>query len=57
MPLCALMWFGCFSLGIISLNLMRLEDCAKASAELQLEVLQARADLRRRGLKDVVEAE
>ena len=56
MPLCAVIWFGCYSLGTISLNLLRLREFPEAAAELQQQTRQARDDLRRRGLKDVVDA-
>lgn len=50
LPCCALMWFGCWSLGTISYNLIKLKECPEAASSLAAEVLAARADLLRKGL-------
>ena len=51
MPCCGLMWFGCYSLATISYNLFMCRQCPEAAVALAQEVLDARADLQRRGFK------
>ena len=54
LPCLALIWFGCWSLGTISLNLIRLRECPEAAAELKAQEAVARQSLRAQGLSDVV---
>lgn len=49
-PLTALMWFGCYSLGTISINMLTFRECPEAAAELQSEIRLARDDLQRKGI-------
>ena len=53
LPLTALMWFGCYSLGTISYNMLSFRECPEAAAELQGEIKAAQKDLRKRGLKSL----
>ena len=55
LPCLALIWFGCWSLGTISINLIRLNESTEAAAELQRQEAEARADLTAKGLADVFE--
>ena len=52
-PCLLLMWFGCWSLASISIGLLTVQDCPEAAASLQKEITEARADLARRGMKDL----
>ncbi|KOO22756.1 dolichol-phosphate mannosyltransferase subunit 3 [Chrysochromulina tobinii] len=57
LPCLALIWFGCWSLGTISLNLIRLRECTDAAVELREQIAAARNDLRARGLGDIFDAD
>ena len=50
LPYTALIWFGCYSLGTISLNMLTFRECPEAAVELQEQIREARADLRRKGV-------
>ena len=49
-PYTALIWFGCYSLGTISINMLTFRECPEAAAELLEEIKEARADLARKGV-------
>ena len=51
LPYTALIWFGCYSLGTISYNMLTFRECPEAAAELQVQIKEARADLRKKGMK------
>lgn len=57
LPCLALIWFGCWSLGTISLNLIHLRECTDAAVELREQIAAARNDLRARGLGDIFDAD
>ena len=50
LPLTALMWFGCYSLATISINMLTFRECPEAAASLLDEIREARRDLRTKGL-------
>jgi dolichyl-phosphate mannosyltransferase polypeptide 3 len=49
LPLYALVCFGAYSLGTIALSVMSVQDFPEASKELDQQVVEAKADLKRRG--------
>jgi|UniRef100_K3WSJ7 dolichyl-phosphate mannosyltransferase polypeptide 3 len=51
LPVYALVSFGAYSLAVIALSVMAVEDCPVASKELDAQVLEAKADLAKRGFK------
>lgn len=51
LPYTALIWFGCYSLGTISINMLTFRECPEAAAELLEEIKEARADLASKGMK------
>lgn len=48
-PLYALVCFGAYSLAVIALSVMAVQDFPEASKELDQQVIEAKADLKRRG--------
>ena len=51
LPYTALIWFGCYSLGTISINILTFRECPEAAAELLDEIKQARSELSKKGVK------
>ncbi|TYZ69030.1 hypothetical protein PybrP1_011016 [[Pythium] brassicae (nom. inval.)] len=56
LPIYALVTFGAYSLATIALSVMAVEDCPAAAKELDAQVVEAKADLRAKGLALVGEA-
>lgn len=50
MPLYLLVTFGCYSLATIGYRVATFNDCEGAARELQEQIREAKADLRRKGL-------
>ena len=50
LPYTALIWFGCYSLATISINMLTFRECPEAAASLLDEIREARRDLRTKGL-------
>lgn len=51
MPAYLLVSFGCYSLAVIGYRVATFNDCEEASQELRRHIEEARADLRRKGLR------
>lgn len=49
LPMYALVSFGAYSLAVIALSVMSIKDCPAASKELDAQVLEAKADLKKKG--------
>lgn len=49
LPMYALVSFGAYSLAVIALSVMSVEDCPAAAKELDLQVIEAKADLKKKG--------
>lgn len=49
LPMYALVSFGAYSLAVIALSVMSVEDCPAAAKELDTQVIEAKADLKRKG--------
>ncbi|DBA01717.1 TPA: hypothetical protein N0F65_010127 [Lagenidium giganteum] len=56
LPMYALVSFGAYSLAVIGINVISIEDCVDASKELDVQVKDAKEDLRKKGMKLVGEA-
>ena len=50
LPYTALIWFGCYSLATISINMLTFNECPEAAASLLEEIRDARDDLRKKGI-------
>jgi len=51
LPVYALMCFACYSLGVIGYRVATFNDCVEASEELQKQIVEAKADLSKKGFK------
>ncbi|XP_029022494.1 dolichol-phosphate mannosyltransferase subunit 3 [Betta splendens] len=51
MPLYLLVSFGCYSLATVGYRVATFNDCEEAAKELQQQIKEAKADLRKKGLK------
>ncbi|TMW69260.1 hypothetical protein Poli38472_001416 [Pythium oligandrum] len=51
LPMYALVSFGAYSLAVIALSVMAVTDCPEAAKELDRQVLEAKEDLRKKGMK------
>lgn len=51
MPLYLLVTFGCYSLATVGYRVATFNDCDDAAKELQAQIIEAREDLRKKGLK------
>ncbi|OQV19107.1 hypothetical protein BV898_06747 [Hypsibius exemplaris] len=51
LPLWGVLSFGLISIGIIAYRTATLRDCPEAAKELTLQIKEAKADLKRKGLK------
>ncbi|KAL0962553.1 hypothetical protein UPYG_G00341650 [Umbra pygmaea] len=51
MPVYLLVVFGCYSLATVGYRVATFNDCEEASIELQAQIMEAKEDLRRKGLK------
>ncbi|KAJ8354816.1 hypothetical protein SKAU_G00223830 [Synaphobranchus kaupii] len=51
MPVYLLMVFGCYSLATVGYRVATFNDCEDAAKELQAQIIEARADLEKKGLK------
>ncbi|KAJ8287922.1 hypothetical protein COCON_G00005810 [Conger conger] len=51
MPVYLLVVFGCYSLATVGYRVATFNDCEEAAKELQAQIIEARADLERKGLK------
>ncbi|XP_028317330.1 dolichol-phosphate mannosyltransferase subunit 3-like [Gouania willdenowi] len=51
MPLYLLVSFGCYSLATVGYRVATFNDCVDAAKELQVQIKEAKADLRKKGLK------
>ncbi|KAL4111219.1 hypothetical protein PRIC1_002900 [Phytophthora ramorum] len=51
LPMYALVSFGAYSLGVIALSVMAVQDFPEASKELDRQVVEAKADLAKKGFK------
>ncbi|ETK82537.1 hypothetical protein F441_12321 [Phytophthora nicotianae CJ01A1] len=51
LPMYALVTFGAYSLGVIALSVMAVQDCPDAAKELDRQVVEAKADLTKKGFK------
>ncbi|KAF4315455.1 hypothetical protein BBO99_00008564 [Phytophthora kernoviae] len=51
LPMYALVSFGAYSLGVIALSVMAVQDFPEASKELDRQVIEAKADLAKKGFK------
>lgn len=49
LPMYALVSFGAYSLSVIALSVMSVEDCPAAAKELDAQVIEAKADLKKKG--------
>jgi dolichyl-phosphate mannosyltransferase polypeptide 3 len=50
-PIYLLMSFACYSLAVISWEMINFRDCPEKAAELKKEIEMARADLKSKGMK------
>jgi len=50
LPLYALITFGCWSLGIISYNLITFQECPEEAKELEIQRKQAMTELSKKGI-------
>jgi dolichol-phosphate mannosyltransferase subunit 3 len=50
LPMYALVTFGAYSLAVIAMSVMAVTDCPEAAKELDRQVIEAKADLRKKGL-------
>ena len=51
MPVYLLVVFGCYSLATVGYRVATFNDCDEAAKELQAQIIEARADLQRKGLE------
>lgn len=51
LPMYLLVVFGAYSLAVIAFSVMNVTDCPEASKELERQVLEAKEDLRKKGMK------
>ncbi|XP_037119449.1 dolichol-phosphate mannosyltransferase subunit 3 isoform X1 [Syngnathus acus] len=51
MPLYLLVSFGCYSLATVGYRVATFNDCQEAAQELQVQIKEAKEDLRKKGLK------
>ncbi|XP_062846147.1 dolichol-phosphate mannosyltransferase subunit 3 [Trichomycterus rosablanca] len=51
MPVYLLVVFGCYSLATVGYRVATFNDCEEASRELQTQIQEAKADLKKKGLK------
>lgn len=51
LPMYVLVAFGAYSLGVIALSVLSVNDCPEASKELDRQVVEAKADLAKKGFK------
>ncbi|CAJ0948115.1 unnamed protein product [Ranitomeya imitator] len=51
MPIYLLVVFGCFSLATVGYRVATFNDCEEAAHELQAQICEAKADLKRQGLR------
>ncbi|KAM6959553.1 dolichol-phosphate mannosyltransferase subunit 3 [Aplochiton taeniatus] len=51
MPVYLLVLFGCYSIATIGYRVATFNDCEEAAKELQTQIAEAKADLRKKGLK------
>lgn len=51
MPLYLLVSFGCYSLATVGYRVATFNDCEEAAKELQQQIEEAKADLKKKGLK------
>lgn len=50
-PVYLLVAFGCYSLATVGYRVATFNDCVEASQELQAQIQEAKADLKKKGLK------
>ncbi|GLE02125.1 hypothetical protein PINS_up010963 [Pythium insidiosum] len=51
LPMYALVTFGAYSLAVIAMSVMAVTDCPDAAKELDQQVVEAKADLRKKGMQ------
>ncbi|XP_035257369.1 dolichol-phosphate mannosyltransferase subunit 3-like [Anguilla rostrata] len=51
MPVYLLVVFGCYSLATVGYRVATFNDCEEAAKELQSQIIEAREDLEKKGLK------
>lgn len=51
MPVYLLVVFGCYSLATVGYRVATFNDCEDAAKELQAQIKEAKADLKKKGLK------
>lgn len=51
MPVYLLVVFGCYSLATVGYRVATFNDCEEAAKELQSQIIEAREDLKKKGLK------
>ncbi|XP_006824180.1 dolichol-phosphate mannosyltransferase subunit 3-like [Saccoglossus kowalevskii] len=51
LPIYLVIAFGCYALAVVGYRTATFNDCVEAAEELKEEIMQAKADLKKKGLK------